>query len=409
MPMAFAQKMWNWTKMGARVIVTPGEMTPANFSHPLLVTQKVTPQPVADDILKQDAPFGTKSDKGVEPKPSTENLELRPSVGHAAAQPSLRDNTHTADASGAMPAASASVMSDASPATAKSDGIAKPAEPAQAKPDTATAPVKSETAATEDKPAEAKPTEAARTETKPAEASAEAPKPEVSASDTAKAEAKADEPKVETPKADVAKTEAPKAETPKTETQKAAEKPAEPVKAADAPAAAAPDAKKDPARLPGLAKTDAPKRTGQIAVFISRKDSKLYVRQNFAPLFDVPVTIAASDRPLGTHVFTAEADKADVNLLHWSVVTLPSRNAPRVDDEERSSRRRKVAAAAPVELKQAPVANSPAEALDRVTIPADAMARITEALGTGGSIIISDQGINQGETGEGTDFIVALR
>ena len=31
MPMAFAQKMWNWTKMGARVVVTPGEMTPAQF------------------------------------------------------------------------------------------------------------------------------------------------------------------------------------------------------------------------------------------------------------------------------------------------------------------------------------------------------------------------------------------
>ena len=52
---------------------------------------------------------------------------------------------------------------------------------------------------------------------------------------------------------------------------------------------------------------------------------------------------------------------------------------------------------------------SPAEALDRITIPADAVARITEALTTGGSIIVSDQGINQGETGEGTDFIVSLR
>ena len=31
MPMAFAVKMWNWTRMGARVIITPGEMTPANF------------------------------------------------------------------------------------------------------------------------------------------------------------------------------------------------------------------------------------------------------------------------------------------------------------------------------------------------------------------------------------------
>jgi len=32
----FAVKMWNWTKMGARVVVTPGETTPASFSHPLL-------------------------------------------------------------------------------------------------------------------------------------------------------------------------------------------------------------------------------------------------------------------------------------------------------------------------------------------------------------------------------------
>ena len=34
MPMAFAVKMWGWTKMGARVVVTPGEMAPADFSHP---------------------------------------------------------------------------------------------------------------------------------------------------------------------------------------------------------------------------------------------------------------------------------------------------------------------------------------------------------------------------------------
>ena len=45
MPMAFAMKMWNWTRMGARVVITPGEITPASFSHPLLVTLKVVPQP----------------------------------------------------------------------------------------------------------------------------------------------------------------------------------------------------------------------------------------------------------------------------------------------------------------------------------------------------------------------------
>ncbi len=54
MPMAFAVKMYNWTRMGARVVVTPGELSPASFSHPLLVTQKVAPQPVATVTPKAD-------------------------------------------------------------------------------------------------------------------------------------------------------------------------------------------------------------------------------------------------------------------------------------------------------------------------------------------------------------------
>src|SRR5207302_9146410 len=81
MPMAFAVKMWNWTKMGARVIVTPGEMTPAAFSHPLLVTEKTVP-PVALEAPKVDAPLGVKSDKGANAgatatPAATEALDLR--------------------------------------------------------------------------------------------------------------------------------------------------------------------------------------------------------------------------------------------------------------------------------------------------------------------------------------------
>ncbi|MGY4259516.1 lipoprotein-anchoring transpeptidase ErfK/SrfK [Bradyrhizobium sp. USDA 4516] len=402
MPMSFAVKMYNWTRMGARVFVTPGTISPESFSHPLLVTQKVAPQqPVADDILKMDAPLGVKSDKGADKQSS---LDLRSSVGHAAA--SLRDNTHTADASSAMPAASASVtMSDASSSTAR-DAIAE--KIAADKSET----VKPETAAA-DKPAETNSAghdSNATTDDKTVgetTASTDTPKSEVSASDPAKAEAKADEPKADAAKPGVAeapKIDAPKTDAPKADASKAADKPAEAATAADAP-----DAKKDPARLPGTARIDVPKRAGQIAVFISRKDSKLYVRQNFAPLFEVPVTIAASDRPLGTHVFTAQADKTDTNLLRWSVVTLPTRNVARIDVEERTSHRRKVAAAAVAEAKPQPVTNSPAEALDRISIPADVMARISEALGTGGSIIVSDLGVNQGETGEGTDFILPLR
>ena len=162
--------------------------------------------------------------------------------------------------------------------------------------------------------------------------------------------------------------------------------------------------KPDPA-----ANATTPKRAGQIAALISRKDSRLYVRQNFSALFDVPVTIAPSDRPLGTHVFTVRVDKDDPSVLRWSVVSLPApaRYAERRDEDERALRRRKIAGA--IEVKPLPLANSPADALDRLTVPADAMARITEAISTGGSIIVSDQGITAGETGEGTDFIVSLR
>jgi hypothetical protein len=227
----------------------------------------------------------------------------------------------------------------------------------------------------------------------------------------------------ETLKTDVAASESPKAEETKTEATKADIAKA-PEKADDsvtattdvrpaAPDQKTPEVKKDQARLPDIEKpavAAAPKRTGQIAVFISRKDGKLYVRQNFAPLFDVPVTITPSDRPLGTHVFTAQVDKANSNLLHWSVVSLPapSKYAERRDEDERASRRRRMAGGV-VEMKPMPVPNSPAEALDRLTIPADAMARIIEALTSGGSIVVSDQGIGAGETGEGTDFIVSLR
>ena len=134
------------------------------------------------------------------------------------------------------------------------------------------------------------------------------------------------------------------------------------------------------------------------------------MRQNFAPLFDVPVTIAAGDRPLGMHVFTAQVDKEDSNALHWSVVTVPMSRTVRGEDkrERVASRGKQKSAPPPVEVKQI-VADSPAEALDRITVPPEAMARIAEALTSGGSIIVADQSIKQGETGEYTDFILSLR
>ena len=436
MPMAFAMKMWNWTRMGARVVVTPSEMTPARFSHPLLAAQKVVPQPITEPQV--DAPSAPKSDKAseadtpIKPAISEASFELRSTVGHGdggkpdiagpVASTLLRDRTHTADARGALPPTKASVtMSDAAP----SGGSASPREKASAATDGAPSIIAdvvsagdSDAAGTEVKSEDAKSAEtdtSAKNGKKPDEAQApvqtsvDAAKVEAPATGSLKPEEKAAETKLEA-KADEVKAEPPKADAPKSN-----EKPGESVKADISPSVTV---KKEQARVPDLANdaskpvpatVAAPKRTGQISVFISRKDSKLYARQNFAPLFEVPIAIAPSDRPLGTHVFTAQVDKGDANVLHWSVVSLPvpSRYAERRDEDERASRRRKMAGA--VEVKGVPVPDSPTEALDRLTIPADAMARTTEALSTGGSIIVSDQGIAAGETGEGTDFIVSLR
>jgi hypothetical protein len=146
-------------------------------------------------------------------------------------------------------------------------------------------------------------------------------------------------------------------------------------------------------------------RSGHLAVYISRKENKLFVRQNFEPWFETPVTIAPSDRPLGTHVFTARADKTDAGALRWSVVSLPAHVRTASLDEDMPRRRRGVAA---TDAAIALPPSSPAEALDRVTIPPEAMQRITAALAPGSSIVVSDHGLG-GETGRGTDFIVPLR
>jgi lipoprotein-anchoring transpeptidase ErfK/SrfK len=407
MPMAFAMKMWTWTKMGARVVVAPGEITPASFSHPLLAAVKVAPQPMAADEPTSDAPIATKADKtadaGVKAEPVIAEVavELRSTIGHsvkpamdeATASAPLTEPTRTADASHTLPVPNAPVtMSDAGGGSALSAA---------------------------EKPVSVGDSDPSGDDARPEAAATSEPEPDAAKSNeiASSASETVDEPKAEAKTAEV-KSDDVKAEPPKAEVAKSIEKPAESKTAAEP--AAVPPVKKDQGRPAGgvekaaAAKPDpvtaAPKRSGQIAVFVSRKDSKLYVRQNFLPLFDVPVTIAPSDRPLGTHVFTAQVDKADSNVLHWSVVTLPAprpRLAERHDEDEHISRRRKIAGV--VEVKPLPAPDSPAEALDRLNLPADVLARITEALSTGGSLIVSDQGIAAGETGEGTDFIVSLR
>jgi hypothetical protein len=165
-----------------------------------------------------------------------------------------------------------------------------------------------------------------------------------------------------------------------------------------------------PAPAPGpgdIAKTAAAKKM-PVAIFISRKRQRLYVRQNFEPLFDAPITIAQPDTPIGTHVFTAlEFIGPDRSLLRWNVVSMPGEPVKRVRYvEERSrygkTRRREIE---DDRAGDPPPPQGPAQVLARIDIPSELTEAIALMIVPGSSLIVSDQGLGD-ETGEGTDFVV---
>lgn len=305
MPNQFATQIWNWTRMGARVVVTSGEVSPVAFAHPLLITQKPTPQV---------APPADASVPSADAKPATPA-----SLINAAVDAGKNTNATTT--------AIAIDLKDLRPTlTPHTGGAAEPTT----------------TGLAADKP------------TKVADASATIAQPSTPATliDGGAATSGND--------------------------------------AAPAIAAAPP----------------APKRTGPIAVFISGKDSKLYVRQNFEPLFDAPITVASSDRPLGTHLFTAQRDGDNTETFRWSAMSMPVEVRSKAVSHHAAKRRQNIGA---IDTEPTPTADSATEALDRLTIPAETMTRLAEALTSGSSIIVSDQALDRSETGQGTDFIVPLR
>jgi lipoprotein-anchoring transpeptidase ErfK/SrfK len=171
-----------------------------------------------------------------------------------------------------------------------------------------------------------------------------------------------------------------------------------------APDAADPD-KAVPVPAPTKARNaDQPvKHNGTVAVFISRKEKKLYVRQGFEPLFDVPVEIAHPEEPLGTHVFTALGLADNGAHMRWNVMTVAA-EAPRQLISPKIGPKAAAVARAPEEH----LPQTATQALDRIQIPQEAIDRIGEILSPGASLVISDQGLGP-ETGEGTDFIVLTR
>jgi L,D-transpeptidase-like protein len=147
----------------------------------------------------------------------------------------------------------------------------------------------------------------------------------------------------------------------------------------------------------------APQKVVPISVFVSRKLSKLFVRQGFTPLFDAPVKIQNPEEPLGTHVLTVMEFQKEGAAIRWTVVSMPEKLSRTSGDsikEHKAPAKRIIETSPPM-----PLPDKANAALNRVEISQDVVERISELLTPGSSLIISDYGISD-ETGKDTDFIV---
>jgi hypothetical protein len=391
LPAAFAVKLWGLTRIGERVVISPEDVTPSEFEHPLLPTPKTQVEAASD---------GASSAVG-SPRPLTDAAEPRTLNPRQYAE-QLKAKA-TAEAAAAAKAAKEAVaaLSREQRDAARTAVELKTAEAAEV-----SAQMRADASAKAYDTAGA----AANARREDSEkAAAELENPDANALDKAKGERLAKAYEAATAAKDAAasaRTNAGAAlaeATARLEAARAASsgKATEAAEAAQRASAAA-----AASSAASSAEKEAARRLAPISVLVSKKDRRIYVRQGLAPLFDAPINVRDPETPLGSHLYIATAVKDDGLSLEWSVVSMPTQL-----DEEQKGRMWKTAfvedVASPPRLKALP--SSPAEALERVEIPAEARERIAERLWTGGSLIVTDEPLS-GETGNiGTDLTVKLR
>ena len=384
LPQAFAQRLWGITQVGVRVIIAPEDVSPVAITDERLFAMKQKPgvSPVAerapDPVPAAKIRLATNAEVTDSPTLPA-STEQAPAAQPAAVEPIVTQPAAVAETPAAQPAASA-------PETTQSTATEPPTPESIAAELATTPPTFNEPATTASTTPE--PTATQQTTAEPAPAQSTAAEPAANVAPVADGATVTD-----LIRGTVAKETAEKAK--EIEAAQAAER------ATEIANAKSPDVEKS---KPVATAKQYPERPGAITVFISRSLGKLFVRRGFWPVFDTPVKIAQPERPFGTHVFTALEPKDDKGALRWNVVTLP--NASTVSTQPLTRAQRKAGMAAPQPTRASGV--NPSEVLGRITIPDEALERITEMMTPGASLIISDLGMS-GETVRGTDFIIVTR
>jgi L,D-transpeptidase catalytic domain len=358
LPEAFAVKLWGMTRIGERVVVAPGDVTPTEISHPLLPAPKMQVFADAGPAAASASDEAAAAAPRLNPHEYAERLKAKARADKAAA---------------AKIAAEAYLALDA-----KENGAARITENI----DAAKAVVD----------AAQKRVDAADKALQEAQTAAKASPPDFAlarAEDEARgAKAKAEEERA----AAAAKLDA----AAKVETAGPGEVD-EAYKRWQAAAQAFEAAEK--------AEKDAELRAEPVSILISKADKRVYVRQGLAPVFDAPASVRDPKSPLGSHLYIASAVGDDGSSLKWSVVSLPAQHA------SASNGRRKEAAEEEIfnPLAYTPISGSAEEALERVEIAPEIREKIAERLWTGASLIISDLPLSGETSNIGTDITVKLR
>jgi hypothetical protein len=151
------------------------------------------------------------------------------------------------------------------------------------------------------------------------------------------------------------------------------------------------------------ANKEARLRSKPIAVLVSLRARRIYVRQGFEPLLEAPIAVAPLEHKIGTHVFTAMRYGADPNSFDWRLVSAQTPSPGQPFDDGKKNRRTASAQGRALDVQMA------TEALDAFTIPDDILQTISELARPGSSLIVSDRELPLNENGSGTEFVVLTR
>ena len=144
---------------------------------------------------------------------------------------------------------------------------------------------------------------------------------------------------------------------------------------------------------------EAERRLKPASVLFSKKEGRVFIRQDRKEVYEAPITFKDPDRPIGTHLFIAVNGDAD-GKVKWSAISVPS------DDPRRKrSKNDKNADPAPA---PAPQADTASVALDRVEVADNVRERIAELVWVGAQVIVTDNARSD-EMDDDTDIIVSTR